>query len=470
MRAALPLLLALAACSTGPRALVTSEHSRSLSLHLSGPVTADAAGNVFALTPVNVVRYDPSGHRIEELLFENAGLAAIAAVPDGPLLVLSGNRLEALVAGRRVPIVDLSGPGLLLASRRDAAYVAVQAGADVDVLRYRFAEKSLEPLFRSSARPSALAAVPGGCLVAMGSGVHKVFDPGRGRIVRRLLFATSARTVPGLAADPDSETIFFSDGQETYAWKEGRIWPLFPAGGALAVAAGRVVIADPHHRQLFDVPVPAAPSATVTTEPARPEPADLLKVRIADLSPTWYSGGLAVTFTVVNDSEAWVDLIEIKLTVRAQDDSALIETTLALPISLAPRSSRARRLDLPSAVVPRERLKDVQVRLGRARESSLLGKLGVTLREARKDGEQFVGVAELSNGNAEAVRFRSFDALYTDAQGRPQAAPYRVSCDVRLGPGEMRVVELPLVTNDEALRLGNVQRVELWIARVERTE
>jgi hypothetical protein len=470
MKAVLPLLLALAACSTGSRALVTTEHSRSLTLQLSGPVTADSAGCVFALTPVNVVRYDPSAHEIEELLFENAPLAALSAVPDGPLLVLAGRRLEAVAAGRRVPIVDLPGEGLLLASRRGAAYVAVRVGADVDVLRYRFAERTLEPLFRSGARPSALAAVPGGCLVAMGSGVHKVFDPDRGQVVRRLLFASSAPALSGLAADPDSRTIFFSDGEETYAWKEGRIWPLFPAGGALAAAAGRVVVADSRHGQLFDLPIPPAPSAVVTTEPVRPDPADVLQAWTSDLSATWQPEGLAVAFKVVNDSDSWVDRIEVKVTVRATDDSALLETTLALPMSVAPRSSRDRRLDLPAALVPRDRVKDVSVRMVRARASTLHAKLAVTLREVRTDGDLFVGVTEITNGNAGAVRLRSFDALYTDGKGRAQAAPSRLSCDVRLGPGETRVVELPLITNDDALRLGDVKRVELWIARVEAAE
>lgn len=481
MRAAIAMAacLILGACSGGPRVLMSGEHSKSVNLHLAGPMTADSDGNVFVLTPSNVARYDPAGHELEELLFEQIEMKALAAVPGGPLLVLSGNRLEAIVAGKRVQIAELPGTGLCLAAGKEAAYLTVSARGEFGLMRYRFQERVLETLCWTAERINALAVVPGGCLVAAGLGVHKIFDPHDGEVRRRLLFAVSGNALSGLASDADAGAIYFSDGDATYAWKEGRVATVFPMGGTLAVARGRLIIADRRHRQILELPDPTAGTAmdsTPVSSAVTPEGADRsAEVRIENRSGTFEGDVLAVAFTIINDSPAWLDRIEVKVGALNSESQPLTESTVVLYRSVAPRSSIVERVSLPLSIldgrgIARDSVKRISAVLLRARESSLRPNVQLALKGVEQRQTRMVAVLEVTNGNPIPVRFASFDVEYFRGEGQPATLKATVETDQQVGAGATRTFEIPLLTNEERSaaesRSGEIKRVMVQFGRM----
>lgn len=477
--AAVLAFAALAACAEAPRLLLTADQSRALTLGFLGPVTADRDGSVFVLTPNNIARYDPDGHEIEELLFDRTAMSGLAAVPGGPLLVLQESRLQAVVAGRLVDIAALPGPGLLIAAREDAVYMVAAVGGEDALLKFDLAERRLSTLFLTSQRIGALAAVPGGCLVGVGGGVHRIFDPEGGEVQRRLLFAVSAPGISGLAADPDARAVYFSDGAATYRWVGGRVSTAFPVGGALALSRGTLVIADRLNRQLVSLPDPANVEEPASTTLTPPGPDRGAEVRISDLRGETRDDGLHITFTAQNGSSVWIDRLEVLVSVRTSESMVLFEQPIAIGRLLAP--NRAATLDtfvswaqLSTRGIDRSRVQRFAVAMRRATESPVGAGIRLALKKTAYVDGRMMGELEVSNDGASTLRVEAFDVEFSREKDKPTLHRARVDLSCEVGAGKTRTLELPLVTDQDFRALesrhGRLGWVSVSVARIGRTD
>jgi hypothetical protein len=257
----------LAGCGQSRARICLAEpQARRLNLRFTDALAADSQRNVFLLTGGNVVRYGPREHEIEELLrTSRRDLVDLAVAPGDVLLALGRDALYAVFAGELVELLKLPGQGLKLSCHGDHVYVLVRTRAGRQgLLRYDVARKQIEPLLVTPERVSALCAVPGGCLIAAGGALHKLFvpeasAPGGAREVHRvLLLARAGGAIVSVAADPDHAMVYFSGPRVTYAWAERRAVPLFPMGGQIRYRRGVLAIASPALRQVVQLSEPAA--------------------------------------------------------------------------------------------------------------------------------------------------------------------------------------------------------------------
>ena len=257
----------LAGCrQSQARICLTEPQARKLNLRFTDALAADSRQNVFLLTGGNIVRYGPREHEIEELLrTSRRDLVDVAVAPEDVLLALGRDALYAVFAGELVELLKLPGQGLKVSCHGDHVYVLVGTRAGRQgLLRYDFARKHVEPLLVTPEQISAVCAVPGGCLVASGGSLYKLFVPeasaaGAAREVHRvLLLATAGKAIVSVAADPRHAMVYFAGPNMTYAWAKRRAVPLFPMGGQVRYHRGVLAIASPGLRQVVQLTEPAA--------------------------------------------------------------------------------------------------------------------------------------------------------------------------------------------------------------------
>ncbi len=257
----------LAGCQPRARVCLTQEQSRRLNLTFTDALATDADGSVFLMTRDNVVRYDPGKHEVEELLRAGrAGLADLAVADGDVLLALGRTALYAVFAGELVEVLKLPGEGLRASCCGDYVYVLVRtASGEVGLLRYGFGAKQVEPLMLTRQRVSAICAVHGGCLIASGGSLYKLFVPAAGgdgaaerEAHRVLLLAMAGKEIVSVAADPHEKLVYFAGAKMTYAWAKRRVVPLFPTGGQVDYRRRVLTIASPGARQVVQLVKPAS--------------------------------------------------------------------------------------------------------------------------------------------------------------------------------------------------------------------
>jgi len=247
-------LLATGCQTTGPQVRISKEQAGEMNLDLSGGIVAEGAGSVYATTPAGVMRYEPKTNKIENLLIDSCpDVRDVALTSDGVVLVLRKRELSACVAGYPVSLYSLPDDGLAISCDRDFAYVLTARGQGARLLRIALSganKGSQQTLLTTEDRPRALCGVRGGCLVASGGNIFKVSDPataatGGESQVATVLLAAIQEPVLSIAADQDRLIVYFATADTIYAWIQGQIVPIFPAGSRLAWAKDTLTICRP---------------------------------------------------------------------------------------------------------------------------------------------------------------------------------------------------------------------------------
>lgn len=254
-------LLFLLGCSSYTKILITEPQARAINLQFAGEITSDTDGNVYLLSPVNVVRYSPGAHSAEELLLErHYDLVDIAMTDDGLLLVLRQYSLEAFFGGKLIKLLSLPGRGIQLSVFEDQAYILLLKQPHLQLIRYSFSSKKTEILLNTSDYIWSICALRGGCLIASGDSVYKIFDPAdgeergeKGNLRGVRLFALAHSQIRSIAADRDYEIIYLADAEMTYGWVEGKVVPLFPMGYKLSFAGDILTICSPQQKQMIQI-------------------------------------------------------------------------------------------------------------------------------------------------------------------------------------------------------------------------
>lgn len=246
------LLLLLAGCSSVMHLGITAADAEAIGLQFRDGLCVDSDGALFVATPANIVRYDPDEHCVEVLLLEKRyDIVDLAMTPDDMMLALCERSLAAVFAGQLVPLVELPERGRKVSSRDDTAFVLTTVpGGGSHLLRYSYGAKTLEGLLQSDQEITAICAVRGGCLFAVGDSVFKLLEPGADGVAEVvLLFAIARTTILSLAADPDDEVVYAADADMTYAWSGGQVRSFHPMGGEVCWNGGVLAIVSPELRQ-----------------------------------------------------------------------------------------------------------------------------------------------------------------------------------------------------------------------------
>jgi hypothetical protein len=261
MLALLPALVPAGCGASVLRVEITDEQARQARLDATGGVAVGPDGAVYLATSSNVVRYDPYARKIEPLVVGRvADVRDVGVSDDGVVLVLRDREVSACLSGYLMQVVTLPGRGQALACSPEGFYVIVRSDDGVSrVLRYLYKRKHLEHVLASDDPLGALAATPGGCLVASVPNVYSVTDPApsapgaEGSEVRMKLVCGVSSTVRSVAADARSGLLSFSDGAMTWALSGGEVLPLLPVGGRLALRNNTLTVCHTSPTQVLQL-------------------------------------------------------------------------------------------------------------------------------------------------------------------------------------------------------------------------
>ncbi|MCX5644023.1 MAG: hypothetical protein NTZ17_04965 [Phycisphaerae bacterium] len=166
------------------RLLISPEQAKKIDLKLAGGITGDKAGFVYLETPTNLMRYNPKSNQIEPMLVDPCrDICHVAVSPEGVVLVLRPQELDAYVAGYLLKVHSVPANAMTISCDREFAYILVMTGKGAKLVRYHLTGSTkgvTDALLTTEDYPRALCAVPGGCLVASGGNIVKVTDSGPG--------------------------------------------------------------------------------------------------------------------------------------------------------------------------------------------------------------------------------------------------------------------------------------------------
>ncbi|MBM4025482.1 MAG: hypothetical protein FJ280_08750 [Planctomycetes bacterium] len=244
------------------RLLIGPDQAKKIDLTLSGPIAGDTAGFVYFVTPGNLMRYDPKSHQIEPMLVNpSQEIRDVAVTPDGGVLALLPQELDAYVAGHLVKVHGVPGRAAAVSCDREFAYLLTTTPKGAALLRYHLTggkKGTRDTLLTLEDRPGALCAVPGGCLVASGGNIVKVTDPiptaGQAEpLVATVLLVALRENVTSVAVDPRHGYVYFATTDSTFVWAQGRILPVFPAGSRLAWVNDTLTVCQPSVGQVVQI-------------------------------------------------------------------------------------------------------------------------------------------------------------------------------------------------------------------------
>lgn len=261
-----------AGCRTGgPHVQISREQAKKLNLELSGGIAADGSGSLYLTTSSNLMQYKPGPNQMEKLLLDpRSDLRDVAVTSEGVVLALREHDLSAFVAGYLVPFHSLPQDAIAVSCDRDFAYVLAARGQGAQLLRIHLAgsdKGQMQTLLTTEDRPRAICAVRGGCLVASGGNIVKVAVPaskaaGAESRIATVLLAAIQEPVTSVVADQDKLIVYFATADTTYAWIQGQIVPIFPAGSRLAWAKDTLTICLPSSSDGQIIQIPAAATYT----------------------------------------------------------------------------------------------------------------------------------------------------------------------------------------------------------------
>ena len=260
-------LLAICGCQSGrPEVKISPEQARTLNLDLSGGIAANTSGDVFLTTPSGIQKYDPGRNQLENLLNDTVtDLQDVAVTANGVLLALRPRTLCGVAAGYLSDVHSLPGHAFALSCDREFAYILTRDGKGAQLIRYHLTGTTqgyTQPILATEDIPQALCAVRGGCLVASGGNLIKVTDPAPGEDqaqsgVTTALLVAIQNPITSVVADQTRLIVYFSTADTTYAWIQGQILPIFPAGNRLAWAKDILTIclaSSQQNSQIIQIP------------------------------------------------------------------------------------------------------------------------------------------------------------------------------------------------------------------------
>ncbi len=257
--------------SGGPQVQISRERAGELNLQLSGGVAADDSGLVYLTTSTTVMCYKPGPNRMENLLIDSCSdIRDVAVTSEGVVLVLRQRQLSACMAGYLVSLYPLSEDGIAVSCEREFAYVLTARGQGARLLRICLSgsdKGTQQTVLTTEDRPQALCAVRGGCLVASGGNVVKVLDPvptaeNPNGEVATVLLAAIQEPITSVVADQKKLIVYFAAADATYAWIQGQVVPIFPAGSRLAWAKDTLSICRPSPSASQMIQIPSASKYT----------------------------------------------------------------------------------------------------------------------------------------------------------------------------------------------------------------
>ncbi len=248
--------------STGVYVPMTPQQASQANLHPNGGIAVNGDGQIYLTTASTLMRYDVEGDTLTDLLVSRSeDLRDVAFTKDDVALVLQSDGLSAYVAGQLMKAIDLPGEPQAVSCNAQYAYIQTNESAATAavtttsrLLRYGLESHRLETMATMGHRLNAIAAVPGGCLVAAGGNVFKVTDPSPvdRQVTVVLLFAIQG-PITSLVADVSRKAVYVADKDMTYAWADGSVIPFFPCGGRLAWSKDTLSICDPATGQIVQV-------------------------------------------------------------------------------------------------------------------------------------------------------------------------------------------------------------------------
>jgi hypothetical protein len=248
--------------TNGPRLLISPEQAKKIDLKLTGAIAGDKAGFVYLATPTNLMRYDPKLNQIAPMLVDpGKDISDVAVTPDGVVLVLLPQELDAYVAGHLAKVHSVPAPALMVSCDREFAYLLVTTPNGSALYRYHLTgstKGAMDRILTTQDCPRALWAVPGGCLVASGGNIVKVTDPVQAPgetepHTSTVLLVAIGEDVTSMAVDPRRSYVYFATEDATFVWAQGRVLPVFPAGSRLLWVDDTLTICQPSVGQLVQI-------------------------------------------------------------------------------------------------------------------------------------------------------------------------------------------------------------------------
>jgi len=406
----------------------------------------DSRGGVFVATSGNVLRYDPRAESMSPLLIGGCAQPQDLAVTGEDIpLALYQDSLQAIFAGALVPVVQLplegDQRGRLVSTYRDWAYILVGPSPTV-LLRYSFLTKEVEKVIvLEDGAVAAICAVRGGCLVAARDTIGKIYDPGvtdhpDGDTLWNALCAVSGSVLTSVAADADSQTVYFSDSSMTYAWTNGKVVPFYPMGGRLAYRGNRVAIFSPDPLQLVQVVRPGKRAATIAagmhTSAIGEESSgggdeanasDRVKVECE-----WHEtdSGMMVDYEVANSGDASVMDVVLRMRLIDDTDRQVYERILNVFRRVEPGETLSvedeRLVDvatLRTMGVEAGAVKFLRWSVLGARDASFMDRLDFAEKIELAEGASRKLRLTLRNGNEFPVEITCFRVQYQDKDEKP---------------------------------------------------
>lgn len=265
------ILLSLCGCQAlRPDLNISQEQAEALNLRLTGGITASISGDIFLTTPGNLQQYNPRSRELTSLLNDAIRIEDVAVTSDNVLLALRSESLCAAAAGYLTPIHDLPGQAYALSCDREFAYILTKSGQGTQLIRYHLTgntQGQIDPMLAIADHPQALCAVRGGCLVASGGNLIKVTDPMADQVATALLVAIES-PITSVVADQSRLIVYFCTQDTTFAWIDGQIIPIFPAGNRLAWAQDTLTIcqAAQTNSQIIQIPTVSQHTKTLLSK------------------------------------------------------------------------------------------------------------------------------------------------------------------------------------------------------------
>ncbi|MBI4230968.1 MAG: hypothetical protein HY608_09060 [Planctomycetes bacterium] len=203
-------------------------------------------GDLFFPAGGNIVRYEPGDNRHERIVRDGCqGVRDLAVTEDGALVVLADRTVSAYIGGYLLEVLTLPCGGRRMSVGDGCLYVACDTlgGGGGALYRYDTGGGGLLLRCEFEGGITAIAGVRGGCLVASGGCVYKVFDS-PDKVVSLFVFGLYGRVIGSLAPDPLSRIVYFTADDATYAYLEGQVVQVLPMGGVARFRRGELVVLD----------------------------------------------------------------------------------------------------------------------------------------------------------------------------------------------------------------------------------
>ena len=263
------LSLCLAGCNSVPPFQVLGPQAlEEFDVPSSATMAAAPDGSVYLAAETTLLRIHPK-QRSAEVLFEgnvSTPLQDVAVAENGLVYVTDWGGLSLFAGEQLHPLLQGSSvsQGWFVSIYGEAALYLCTAGDAADdratLFRYNVQTKQIRGVAEFDQTIAAITAVRGGCLVATQDTVTKLFlEEDSSEVTSLMVCSIQAqdKSIVSLAADEIQRAVYFSTQDGTWAYVDGQVVPLLPAGGALAFAGHTLTIWDSENCQLLQMAHPA---------------------------------------------------------------------------------------------------------------------------------------------------------------------------------------------------------------------